>query len=63
MSNKPLKVLMFIPFHLVLKPLIRRNYRLRALSAAYGDGRYPDVWYWADVLAMNSGYSVDKCGY
>ena len=30
--------------HLILLPLIRRNYRLRK------EGKLPDEWYWADRL-------------
>lgn len=48
-----MKWLMFIPFHLILKPLIKRNYRLRA------QGKLPDVMYWADQLAMEYGYFAD----
>lgn len=39
-------------FVAVLKPLILRNYRLRAA------GKLPDEWYWADHLAMRWGYFV-----
>jgi len=53
------KILMFFPFHLVLKPLIKRNYKNRALSALNGDGKYPDEWYWADEVACCYGYFVN----
>ena len=53
-----MKIVMFLPFHLVLKPLIKRNYRLRYLSAVNKDGKYPDQWYWADYLAVIFGYYV-----
>jgi hypothetical protein len=53
------RVVMFPVFHLILKPLIRRNYRLRELSAISGDGKYPDKWYWADSLAIKYGYYVE----
>ena len=56
--NMIMRIIMFPVFHLILKPLIRRNYRLRELSAISGDGKYPDEWYWADLLAMNFGYHV-----
>ena len=36
-------------FRFVLLPLIRRNLRLRA------SGRWPDEWYWADLLAARWG--------
>ena len=39
-------------WHLVLKPLIVRNYRLRAL------GRLPDEWYWVDEVACKWGYAI-----
>lgn len=42
----------YLAFHLLLKPLIRRNYKLRAA------GVLPDQWYWADKLACKWGYSV-----
>jgi len=42
----------FVVFHLVLKPLIKRNYRLRA------EGKLPDEWYWADLMAARWGYFV-----
>jgi hypothetical protein len=34
----------------ILRPLILRNYRLRA------QGRVGDRWYWADLLAMRLGF-------
>lgn len=40
----------WIVFHFYLKPLIKRNYRLRA------QGVLPDEWYWADELAFSWGY-------
>ena len=52
------RVFMFPVFHLILKPLIKRNYRLRAQSAMNGDGKHPDKWYWADSLAVEYGYFV-----
>lgn len=39
-------------FYLVLRPLIVRNYRLRA------EGKLPDEWYWADRLACHLGWFV-----
>ncbi len=54
------KILMFLPFHLILKPLIKRNYRLRFKSAMNGDGKHPDEWYWADSLAVKYGYFVSR---
>lgn len=53
-------LVMWPVFHLALKPLIRRNYRLRMESAISGDGKYPDQWYWADVLAMKCGHFVKR---
>lgn len=53
-----LKALMYLPFHLVLKPLIKRNYRLRYDSAINGDNKHPDEWYWADKIAAYFGYFV-----
>jgi len=52
------KIGMFLSFHLILKPLIRRNYELRRRSAINGDGKYPDVWYWADIIAVEWGYFI-----
>lgn len=40
-------------FKTVLRPLILRNYRLRA------EGKLPDEWYWADSLAVSWGFYVD----
>ena len=51
-------LVMFIFFHLCLKFLIKRNYRLRRESALNGDNKYPDEWYWADLLAVKHGYFV-----
>jgi len=50
--NKIYRILMFLPFHLILKPLIKRNYRLRM------EGKLPDEWYWADKIAVKFGYFV-----
>ena len=50
--------LMLIPFYLVLRPLIKRNYKQRFNSAMTGDGKYPDVWYWADTLAVKYRWFV-----
>ena len=48
-----MKRILFWPvFHLLLKPLIKRNYRLRML------GEVADEWYWADSLSANLGYFV-----
>ena len=54
------KFCMFPVFHLFLKPLIRRNYRLRYQSAISGDGKYPDEWYWADKIAVKYGFFVTE---
>lgn len=40
-------------FVLILRPLIRRDYRLRA------EGRRPDRWRWADALAASWGFLVE----
>lgn len=37
-------------FWCILRPLIKRNYRLRA------EGKLPDEWYWADELACKWGF-------
>ena len=42
----------WVPFHYVLKPLIKRNYRLRRA------GLLPDEWYWAARIAAKMGYYV-----
>jgi hypothetical protein len=39
-----------IIFETILRPLICRNYRLRA------EGLLPDEWYWADRLAVHWGF-------
>ena len=44
--------LLWVPFHIVLKPLIKRNFRLRER------GVLPDKWYWADLLALKCGFRV-----
>jgi len=41
---------------LILKPLIRRNLKLRYKSAVLRDGKHPDKWYWADKLSMDWGF-------
>jgi hypothetical protein len=46
------KLLLFPVFHLLLKPLIKRNYKLRKA------GKVPDAWCWADALAARYGYFV-----
>jgi hypothetical protein len=46
------KLLMFPMFYLLLKPLIKRNCKLRKAGLA------PDAWYWADALAARYGYFV-----
>ena len=40
-------------YMLVLRPLIRRNYRLRRA------GLLPDRWFWADVLAIRWGFFTE----
>ncbi len=47
------RALLYIPYKLILRPLITRNYRLRA------DGKIPDAWYWADKLGSSYGYFED----
>ena len=37
---------------LILKPLIKRNYTLRA------KGLLPDEWYWADTIAYRWGHTI-----
>ena len=39
-------------YWLFLRPLIKRNYKLRE------QGLLPDEWYWADEMACNWGYFV-----
>lgn len=46
------RIVILITFHLILKPLIKRNYRLRA------EGKLPDEWYWADEIATKNGLFV-----
>lgn len=46
------KLIMFFLFYLVLKPLIKENYKKRKA------GLEPDEWYWADSLAVRYGYFV-----
>ena len=53
-----IRILMLIPFYFVLRPLILRNYRLRKQSRLNFDGKHLDEWYWADTLAVNSGWYV-----
>lgn len=43
----------WLMFCLVLRPIIRRDYRLRA------EGKRPDAFHWADSLALRWGYSVN----
>ena len=52
------RILMFPLFHLILKPLIKRNYTVRHWSAINENSAHPDHWYWADELAIRYGYSV-----
>jgi hypothetical protein len=40
-------------FLLILRPIIQRDYRLRA------KGVRPDRWHWADMLAVKWGFFVD----
>lgn len=59
-------VLLFIPYHLLLKFLIVRNLRMRAISAKCKkyeaepltpNGKYyGDEWYWADSLCGRYGF-------
>lgn len=46
------KFLMFFIFHLVLKQMIKENYRKRKA------GLIADKWYWGDILAARYGYFV-----
>ncbi len=55
MTNKAF----YLIFHLILKPLIKRNYRLRRNSAIKGDNKHPDEWYWADTVSVSHGYFVE----
>ena len=57
--NRIKRILMWPIFHLILKPLIKRNYRLRYQSAVNQDGKYPDEWYWADEIAVKYGYFIN----
>lgn len=47
-----MRALIFLPFHLALKHLIKRNYEMRR------QGLLPDEWYWADRIAARYGYFV-----
>jgi len=42
----------YIIYQYILKPLIKRNYKLRMKDER------PDTWYWADELACKWGYRV-----
>lgn len=63
-----MRILMYPVFHLWLKHLIRRNYRLREIAAIFREygipaerllGKdYPDQWYWADSICSRYGYFV-----
>lgn len=46
----------WLVFVLWLRPLIKRNYKMRAA------GVLPDEWYWADELAFDWGYIVTNEG-
>jgi len=48
------RILLWPVFILILRPLIKRNYRLRT------EGKLPDEWYWADTLAVNYGFFVGR---
>jgi len=51
---------MFIPFNIILRPLIYHNYKQRYKSAVYGYRNHPDEWYWADLIAIRFGYYVGQ---
>jgi len=63
-----MRALMYPVFHLWLKHLIKRNYRMREVSAIcreHGiptctpDGKdYKDEWYWADYISSKYGCYV-----
>jgi len=44
------KLALAVPYWLILRPLIIRNYNARER------GELPDEWYWADRLACNWGW-------
>jgi hypothetical protein len=44
------KILLWPIYMLVLRPLIKRNYKLRE------QGKIPDEWHWADLIAIEHGY-------
>ena len=52
--SKLKKILMWLPFYVILRPLITHNYKLRM------EGKLPDKWYWADKLVISCWYSVDN---
>ena len=64
-----IRCVMYPVFHLWLKHLIKRNYRMRAVSAicreykippCTPDGKsYEDKWYWADYISSKYGYNVE----
>ena len=63
-----IRIMLYPFFHLWLKHLIQRNYRMRAISSickahnmppCTPDGKfYYDEWYWADKLCAEYGYFV-----
>lgn len=68
MTNKIIRLIMFPIFHLILKKLIKENYKKRVITKICRtyhipictiDGKeYEDKWYWADSLAANYGYFI-----
>ena len=40
----------YLIYYLILRPLIKRNYRLRGLQ------KPQEKWYWADKIAYDWGY-------
>ncbi len=54
---------MYFYYHLILKYLIANNYRLRYKSAINDDDKHPDVWYWADELAVKYKYFTNRDPY
>jgi len=44
----------FLIAHLILYPLVNRNFRLRS------QGKLPDKWYWVDIKLAEWGYLERK---
>ena len=64
------RVILFLPFHLFFKRLIKRNYKNRRMTAIYrkygghlntSDRReHNDEWYWADKFFVKYRYFAER---